>query len=49
MRRCGFFVLYVVEVENRLLGGTGVEPTQPRELRFHATLGEEPEVESTLV
>jgi hypothetical protein len=27
-RRCGFFVPYVADVGNRLLGGTGVEPTQ---------------------
>jgi hypothetical protein len=27
-RRCGFFVPYEADVENRLLGGTGVQPTQ---------------------
>lgn len=47
-RRCGFFVAYEADVENRLLGGTGVEPTQihesrnpqPLELRFRVLLTE---------
>jgi hypothetical protein len=36
-RRCGFFVPYVADVENRLLGGTGVEPTQTSSPRRRAS------------